>query len=422
MIFFNYAYLVRNVIPSWLTFLLALGIAMILSKKDLGVGLIVGAVFFGIFAEVSLFSSAYHVTISLENLFLAFSVTLIPILGGIMKESNMILELVRDMNISKKTALMFSPALYGLLPIAGGALMSAPLVEEIDPDLHPGKKVAINVWFRHVLVLIYPLQSSLIIASNLAKISLYTVMSLLLIPCVAMILVGYFILIRSVKKKKKENQRNLKVVIRYLFPIILAPIIDAIGRYIISPLVPGLIPEIFMFIGLLVSVILAFSLSTRDYKNIQPLNKGVIKKISKDMSIWKFPLLIYAIFFFFEVFSRSDLPDVIAELNLVFVLLLLIALFLGFATGRVALPVSILIPIYLEQFLLTTMPLFEFTLLYFAIFLGYIFTPIHPCVAYSMNYFKVNFKEVLKYLFLPAAICFVALLAVYGIGWLISIL
>ena len=64
--------------------------------------------------------------------------------------------------------------------------------------------------------------------------------------------------------------------------------------------------------------------------------------------------------------------------------------FLGFATGRVQLPSTILIPIYLSQYAIGSMPVFEFALLYFAVFMGYISTPIHPCVAYSLKYFKTE--------------------------------
>ncbi|MHA2129968.1 MAG: DUF401 family protein, partial [Promethearchaeota archaeon] len=64
-------------------------------------------------------------------------------------------------------------------------------------------------------------------------------------------------------------------------------------------------------------------------------------------------------------------------------LLILIGFFLGFATGRIQLPVSIVIPIYLAQFTALTMPLIDFVFIYASISLGYLITPLHPCVSYS---------------------------------------
>jgi hypothetical protein len=89
-----------------------------------------------------------EVIINPSIVLLALSVLLIPILGGIMEESGLMLELIQNMKVSKKVALMVSPALFGLLPVAGGALMSAPIVDQIDPALDSNRKVAINVWYR----------------------------------------------------------------------------------------------------------------------------------------------------------------------------------------------------------------------------------------------------------------------------------
>ena len=115
-----------------------------------------GAILFGLLAEVNLNTVILNVFLDPSVILLAIAVTLIPILGTIMEESKMMLELIEKLNISKKSALMLSPALFGLLPVAGGALMSAPMVDQIDNELDVNKKGAINVWFRHVFILVYP--------------------------------------------------------------------------------------------------------------------------------------------------------------------------------------------------------------------------------------------------------------------------
>lgn len=402
-------------IPAWISFIIAITIAMVLSKKDLGIGLFLGAILFAILAEVDMIQAAAVVFLSFENLLLGFTVFLIPILGGLMQRSKLMIDLIDNMNVSKRTALMISPAMFGLLPIAGGALMSAPLVEEVGSEVSERRKVVINVWFRHVLILVYPLQASLIVASEMAGLSLYTAIGTLLIPCFIMIVIGYFTLVRPIETEdKEERDRNLKIVLRNIFPLILAPLIDIVGRYLIVPIVPGLLPEMFMLIGLIISIFTAIRFSAMGFKNIEQTSASEIKVIMKDMSIWKYPVLIYAIFFFLEVFKNSSVPSLIASLELNFYIFLVIAFLLGFATGRVQLPITILIPIYLGQYGFSTMPLFMFSLLYCAVFLGYVITPVHPCVAYSLNYYKIGFKDILRGISLSTGVCFIILIIVYA--------
>ena len=50
------------------------------------------------------------------------------------------------------------------------------------------------------------------------------------------------------------------------------------------------------------------------------------------------------------------------------------------------------------------MPPATFAIMYFSIFLGYVMSPVHPCVSVTIEYFKVTLKEFLKPLTLPAII------------------
>ena len=301
---------------------------------------------------------------------------------------------------------MMIPAFFGLLPVAGGALMSAPILEQIDTELDVNKKVAINVWFRHVLILIYPISSAMIVASVLTGLSLYLIFLFLLPPFIIMVFIGYYTLVRKVDNYQEVFHRDLKRVFHNSLPIIIAPLIDFIGRTFF----PQIVPEIFLVIGLYISLIIGLKFSNMELKNIS--------KIAKKMKIWRFPLLIFAMFWFLEIFIRSGVANEIGSLNLSFFLFILIGFFLGFATGRIQLPLSILIPIYLVQYAIFPMPLMELIFLYCSIFLGYLITPIHPCVAYSTNYYKTNYKKVIKILYVPALLCFALLLLIYVIVYL----
>jgi len=320
-----------------------------------------------------------------------------------MEESGLMLELVQKMNVSKKISMMVVPAFFGLLPVAGGALMSAPILDQIDKEVDVNRKVAINVWFRHVLILIYPISSAMIVASVLSGISLYLIFIALIPPFILMVFMGYFLLVKNIKTNAEPSERDLKKVFHNMIPIIIAPIIDFIGRTFFNVA----IPEIFLLISLIVSLGIALKFANMKIANI--------KNVAKKMKIWRFPLLIFAMFWFLDVFIRSGVAEEIGSLNLSFILFILLGFFLGFATGRIQLPLSILIPIYLSQFITTIMPLMELVFLYCSIFFGYIITPIHPCVAYSTNYFKTNYKNVAKRLAIPTFLCFGLLLSLYAL-------
>ncbi len=381
-------------IPAWLSFLLVIFLIILFSKKELSIVLSIGALIFGILTQVDLLDSFFTVFTDFSIILLAISVGLIPILGGIMEESELMIELIQKMNISKKAALMVAPALFGLLPVPGGALMSAPMVDQIDPNFNPNRKVGINVWYRHALLLIYPLSTTVIVASVLTGISIYIIIAAMFIQFIFMMIVGYLTLLRTVEKGEKTFKRDLKKVIINLIPIIIAPILDFLGRTFLD--LPY--PEIFLFIGMVLSIWVALKFGK------MPISS--IKDIAKKMKIWRFPLLILAMFLFLEIFTKSGVPEDIGALELPFVLLICIGFFLGFALGRVLLPISILIPIYLIQNILTIMPLLDFVFLYFAIFLGYLLTPLHPCLAYSIQYFKTDYKKTFKYIAIPTFICF----------------
>ena len=396
-----------DMLPAWLSFIIIIGIVMVLSKYELGVILTLGAVGFAILAGVDILQSLINVLTDPSILSLIIIMTLIPILGGIMEESGLMIEMIQKMRISRKSSLMMIPALFGLLPVPGGALMSAPIVQQIDTEEDPNKKVAINVWYRHMLIMIYPLSSSLIIASILTNINLYILVLGLLPGLIVMWLIGYITLVKNISPFPEQGERDLKRAFHNLLPILIAPIIDFIGRTIFN--IP--VPELFLLGGLVLSIWLALRFGEMKFSSV--------KTISKKMRIWRFPLIIFSMFMFLEVFILSGAPEEIASVNLSVFLLILIGFFLGFATGRIQLPISILIPIYIAQFVGITMPLLDFIFIYTASFLGYLLTPIHPCVAYSTEYFETNFIKAVKILGKPILISFVLLIGLY---WLFQII
>ncbi|MHA2007198.1 MAG: DUF401 family protein [Promethearchaeota archaeon] len=393
--------------PAWFSFLIIIGIVLALSKFELGTILTLGAIGFALLAGVDILQSLINVLTNPSILLLMIIMTLIPILGGIMEESGLMIEMIHKMRISRKSSLMMIPALFGLLPVPGGALMSAPIVQQIDSEEDANKKVSINVWYRHMLIVIYPLSSSLIIASILTDINLYLLVLGLLPGLIVMWLIGYITLVKNVTPFTEQGERDLKRAFHNVLPILIAPIVDIVGRIFFN----FSVPELFLLFGLLFSVWLALRFGKMKFSSI--------KNISKKMKIWRFPLVIFSMFMFLEVFILSGAPEEIASIDLSVFLLILIGFFLAFATGRIQLPVSIVIPIYLAQFTTLTMPLIDFVFIYTSISLGYLITPLHPCVAYSTEYFNTNFIKAIKILGKPILISFMLLIGLY---WIFALL
>ncbi|MHA1794874.1 MAG: DUF401 family protein [Promethearchaeota archaeon] len=387
--------------PAWISFIGIIVFILIFSKYDLSLILFIGTTVFGLLSQVNVWSIFQTTVFDFSVILLAVIMFFIPLLGGLMQQTNLMMETIERMKISNKIALMLTPALFGLLPVAGGALMSAPLVDQIDPSLKAEQKIAINVWFRHLLVFIYPLSQVILICTEIAGLNQYRTVLFLIPPFLVMGAAGYWFLIRPVQEKVNNHTRDFKKVARNLIPLLLAPLLDLISRLVFN----WKYPEIVTIIGLILSILLIYSYTKFEL--------SLLPTIMGKMKIWRFPLLIGAIFYFLNVFNASGVPMQIGSFQMSFFLLMVLGFFLGIATGRNQMPFSLLIPIYLVQFQVNIMPMAEFVSLYVAIFTGYLLTPLHPCLAYSIKYFDSNYWKSLKMLLPPAIFSLISVFVFY---------
>jgi len=129
------------------------------------------------------------------------------------------------------------------------------------------------------------------------------------------------------------------------------------------------------------------------------------------MQPWKYAFIILAMFLFLNVFTLSGSPEMLAALDLSPILLcIVIGFVLGMITGRIQAPISIVVPILVTTHGAMSLPAFAVT--YFAIYLGYVISPVHPCVSVSIEYFSVSMSAFLRRMALPVAIAGLADLAV----------
>lgn len=383
----------------WLSFVISIILIMFISRKSLWLALFVGALFLG---AINLpYRDLYVIThltfIDQKIVLLASAVGIIPLIGGGLQISGLMDDLINNLQVKRKVYLGFSPALMGLLPIPGGALLSAPMLNRSGKDITPETYTAINIWFRHILILIYPL-GALLPCSKMGNFNVYQAMMYIFPIFLFLFLLGYFFFLRPIKgDMPRHHKLNIKKLLVPLFIIISAPIIHTILN--LTPLMD----EATLVIAVSITLILTFLFGKMKPKDLLPL----VKK----MKPWKYFLIIIGIFLFLRIFQATAITDKISQLTFSQNFLLIgIAGILSFVTGRVQLAISILIPIFLTKFGADQFTIITFVIMYISVYLGYMISPVHPCVTVSVEYFKTSYWQFVKKAYLPTILGFVMLI------------
>jgi len=291
---------------AWLGFIISLAVILIVARKNLPLALFCGAIVLGVFT-LPLATIVNRIIFTLTDtsiILLALAMGVIPMIGGTMKQSGQMDDLVNNMRIGRKGIMALSPAIMGLLPMPGGALLSAPILEKAGEGVPNDLKVAINDWFRHLFVMIYPLSSALIASAKIADLNLYMA-ALYLLPTFGFALViGYLFFVRNVHGTMAyAGAFSLGKLLLPLGIILSAPLIDFTLKKIID--LP--IQEIATMLGVCAAFVLSWRLSTR---------KLNLWHIARQMKPWNFALIILSMFVFLHIFQTSNVADLIASIPL----------------------------------------------------------------------------------------------------------
>jgi len=314
----------------------------------------------------------------------------IMLLSLLYKETKVIDDLSKSLSrIANNSKLVVStlPAIIGLLPVAGGALMSAPLVEaETDKlGLKADKKTYVNVWFRHTIFPVYPINQVLILTAMLTGLTVTSIIIRQIPVVISMVIVGYLIgLWKTPTADKKKNSKTslgpeLKRFIITFSPI-LATIIAVIGFNVNV--------AISAFIGVAVLLIVA-----------KP-NLKVFAKPFRNWAIYGITLAAYGAFLLRNVVEAIGISEIFGAFvanGSVDILLLLtvipavLGFFVGSPLGGVAISYSILAGV------LSFTPK-SAALLSISTYLGYVISPTHLCLVLTADYFKCPLGKLYKYL------------------------
>jgi len=359
-------------------------------------------------------------TIDLLTISVVLATFGIMLLSELYKETGFINRLSESLSgiiKNSKVVLSVLPAIIGFLPVAGGALMSAPLVdsEAEKLKLKPEKKAYVNLWFRHTIFPVYPLNQVLI---TTAAITGTTVASLILrqIPVVTvMVVIGYLIgfwkvsnpkNIENTKTESKQNSDSKD------FFVALSPILTTIIVVISLGLVgldlskQGLDVLIAIFIGIIVLIA------------ISKLSIQIFVKPLKNWGIYGVTLAAYGAFLLGNVMKAGGISQVFEAFassgNIDSTLLLtIIPAVLGVLTASALGGVSISVPILSGIIAVSPNISTTASLVYMSSYMGYVIAPTHLCFAFTADYFKCSLGKVYKYVIPSFLATFVTALLIY---------
>lgn len=377
--------------------LIAFSVIPILTKKKvkLSYSLLISAGVLSILSKLRLEVLGQAVTSVVtqsSSLNTVLTVMMVSIFGGVMKHYNILDEIIDTLILlirDKKKILVIIPAMIGVLIIPGGALLSAPFIYDLgeEMELSPPRRAAINLVFRHIAMFVLPYSTSLLlISATLPELNIFKLILLNLIFVAAVVILGYFFFLKDIKIVKsppRENvKHNLLKLIVYTSPIYIAVIIN-------------ILTGLSFYITLLGSIFIVYLLG----------NKKDFLKVAVRSLNWHTVLTVVAILIMKEIILNMEgLLGIFHNMfNMssgsilsMIVIFLISSFFFGYITGNQTAALAIIIPI-VSQLNITNRILYVYTYFAFgASFLGYFFSPLHLCQAFTLEHMKVSTNELYK--------------------------
>ncbi len=377
---------------------------MLYKRVNLGITLTATAIILALLALQweTIPTVIYNTTSDLITISIVLSTFEIMLLSQLYNETGFIKRLSESLGkIIKNPKIVASvlPAVIGFLQVGGGALMSAPLVDSETGKikLKTEKRAYVNLWFRHTIFPVYPLNQVLIVTAALTGITVYAMILRQIPAAVVMIVVGYLIGFWKVSNPAKENTKTkdaLESKFKEFFTAF-SPILTAIVAAVALDLAGfNLAKQGFdVLIAILAGIMVLVGTSK--------INLRAFMKPLKSWGLYGVTLAAYGAFLLKGVMTATGISEIFQTFALnenVNIILLLTAVpgILGFLTGSVsggiALSISILSGI-LHNFTSGTA-----TLIHMSCYLGYLIAPTHLCFAFTADYFKCSLSKIYRYL------------------------
>jgi len=331
---------------------------------------------------------------------LASAVVLIGVLGHLLKVSGaldtMVDSLLRLMG-DPRWLMVILTGLIGSLSVPGGAMMSAPMVDQLGDRTRIGGelKTAINIIYRHIWYVAFPIIPSIVLAASLAGLTAPELAVLNIPALVVGLICSWFIMLQRLpgKTRGKWKTKDFLLFLASIMPLLLV---------IVIYLVVGMSFVLALVIGIGFALI---NLPAPGHKSLalRMLSTGIAR--AKTMILPglrpQLLLVVAGIMLFKELMSVSNLVSIFAA-NLVnlgiplWLLLLFLPMLVGLATGSHEAAVGISLPVFVPL-LSSNIFLAGVGLAYISATLGYLISPLHLCMILTRDFFHAKFAQIYRY-------------------------
>jgi len=392
----------------------------------LGTSAVAGAVLAGLWASMGaadIAGTIFGSLLSADTLLLSLLLVLILTLGTAMKNTRhmeAIASSYRSLVASPRIAVATLPSVIGVLPMPGGAVFSAPMVEAIDEgnELGPDGRAVTNYWFRHQIELMWPLYPAFILSSALSGLSIPVLMAANAYSPFFICLFGILFLLRRFKPSRVPDSaslpRRLATFLRAFSPILLVLAVSAGIEALVSVVrlptdsaLPVPISSAMRRYGpTIVGIVAAIAFTASGKKGGVGIraaffSAGALKMIGTVAGIKAFAAVIGAAGF--SVLAAAELASAGVP---AFAVTAAVPFVAGLVTGIGLGYVGLAFPIVLALDPSTASLLVRASTVSLAGafgFVGMMLSPLHVCMAVSVEHFKIRTGSILRAVALPGS-------------------
>ena len=367
-------------------------IFLVANRKNFALSVLLGAFLLSSLHPEKLPDLLYKTVSDWKVLSLILIVLLIKLLATILQESGEMKQLINALSskLSYRGLLITIPSVLGLLPVPGGALLSAPLIH--NEKAKKEELTFINLWYRHIWFMIFPLATPLVLLADLSGKNIFTLIKLQIPIFVICFFVGLFFVSKFSGDKGVKKEGSYRGLIAILLPVSIAtPLSFFMSTY------PAFL------IALPAGIFASLYISER--KSFDMIKKGI--SINLAVAIFGIMLLKNIIL---DTGATSIIYSHLSGYNSILIISSL-SFIVGLLTAHNLAAVGILYPIlspFIDSVALVS-------LLYISSFMGYLISPIHPCVVLTYDYFKPKFTSLYKLMLPPAILIVIIATIIYGI-------
>ncbi len=370
-------------------------IVMLRLRLDLGLAMFLSSIILNFLFHIGLkglFYDIYFAIIDPTTLQLIGIVVLVYILSGILKRTRSMDAIVYSLQqiVNDYRIILFLIASFlGFIPMPSGAMFSAPLLKEIGAEnqMSPEEIMLSNYWFRHVWEFFWPLIPGVALYISIIGVSVRDIVIAQFPLTIFALVIGFIWMYLTLEKINRNTinynnfNQNLLKFLKNGWPILLVLLL------VISA-------KMNLLISLTITIILLLMIKRVSFKTLQEI-------IIQEISI-KIVFMIIGIMLFKQVLDSTNslepISQFLAETGVnIWVILFSIPFVIGFLTGigvgYIGISFPIILPLMLNNGSLNlSMAMFS----YLGGFVGMMVSPMHLCLALTVEYLKVDVAKFYK--------------------------